>query len=162
MYDFETWATPDCDYDQSRIRYVPPYAGDDENHTFERPSRKLRSAPAHSMDIQLHRERWTLDPKFTLSSGDACEHVVFQKCLYDLNHAKSQRILKIGIQPNLVIQREAAILGRTEDIARVVSSGGKNILYFTLSALILLPLGKIVAHIYSKQQQKAKQHVHEA
>lgn len=170
MYDFDTWATPDCDYDESRIKFVPPFAGSDDA-----PSRQLRTVPSHAMASQLHRQRWTLDPQYTLSGtpgGDACEHVTFQKCLRDHNRAQAKRTLQIGIQPDLVIQREAAVLGRAEDVFRVLwhLSGflGGPILSVTLLALSLFPLWKYVKSTYfghyaaSSKSPRIKKHDHDA
>ena len=52
---------------------------------------------------------WQLSSDYTLPSGDACEHVVFQQCLRNaLLH------LEVGIQPNLLIGRDAALFSTRE------------------------------------------------
>ena len=54
-------------------------------------------------------DEWKLSTEYTLPSGDACEHVVFQQCL---RHALPS--LQVGIQPNLVIGRDAALFSTME------------------------------------------------
>lgn len=53
--------------------------------------------------------KWELSTEYTLPSGDACEHVVFQQCL---RHALPH--LEVGIQPTLLIGRDAALFSTKE------------------------------------------------
>jgi hypothetical protein len=158
MYDYQTWGNTECDYDPDRIQYIPPHV----NPVYE--SQTLRASLAHSesADGQRRGERWSLDPKFTLGNGDTCEHVVFQQCLYDQSGSRGQRSLKIGIQPDLVIQREALILGRVDDVTRLLDFLGRLVFHLTLVALIMLPVHRAALQFYAKQQPEIMRHIHEA
>jgi hypothetical protein len=52
---------------------------------------------------------WKLSSNYKLPSGDSCEHVVFQQCLLD-----KFPDMQVGIQPNLLIGRDAALLSTRE------------------------------------------------
>jgi len=54
-------------------------------------------------------DTWQLSTDYMLSGGDACEHVVFQQCL---RHALPR--LNVGIQPDLLIGRDAALFSTRE------------------------------------------------
>jgi hypothetical protein len=101
VYDYDTWSNEMCDYDRHMIRL----------HVNSQPNNRN-----HQQD-----ESWTLSPNYTIDgtiSGDACEHVVFQQCLLAASHQREQhpqpydsdnsnKLLMIGIQPNLFIGRQA-------------------------------------------------------
>lgn len=109
LYDFQTWSNALCDYDRTNIRLEL------------RPPSSLSSTTT-SLDSKM-KTLWTMPPQYTrtgTSNGDACEHVVFQQCLRDAatqnnNQDNDIPTLEIGIQPDLLIGREAAILARKED-----------------------------------------------
>ena len=101
IYDWDTWAYPQCDYDESQI-----------------------TLPASAMEERIQNERavgepevstWHLSPKYTMSrtiGGNACEHVVFQQCLRAAagsSHKPDKLLLadtlEIGIMPELVVER---------------------------------------------------------
>ena len=104
IYDWNTWAFPDCDYDATQITLLM----DDD------------------------KQQWQPSPKYSLSGtvdGDICEHVVFQQCLQaaaakqaaagllsqqqrqhnndddDDNHHQMLPILEVGIKSDLVLER---------------------------------------------------------
>jgi len=143
IYDFASWAYPGCDYERKNIQLLMKH---DEHHYSDDVSasssgllaadveKQLRSVvkeplvkepPAKSLFEHLQQQRWTMDGRYTVNGkpdGDACEHTVFQQCLYDASTSRAMhpsRPLRIGIQPDILIQREAAILSRDEDIARL-------------------------------------------
>eukprot|EP00797_Seminavis_robusta_P025262 Sro438_g143100.1 n/a (423) ;mRNA; r:46954-48222 len=153
LYDFDTWATPECDYDRDTINLKVEQANNQdaaEHRIFS--SRWLGSSPRESPNDKLHQlqefkgntKGWTLDPKYFTSDGNACEHVVFQQCLYDANREKStmnnKRQLNIGIQPDLIIEREAAVMNRWEDYGNVAMSALRAVAALTGFAMILFPL----------------------
>lgn len=71
---------------------------------------------------------WKLSSSYTLSGGNSCEHVVFQQCL-----AHVLPDLQIGIQPNLLIGRDAAIFSTREAYVGV----GKAVMALMLLAYCL-------------------------
>jgi hypothetical protein len=181
LYDMATWATPECDYDLDAIHLLDgPSATDDGQRTTADPasifpslSDKTDSAPhevAGSLNRQLDQlqqpaDRWTLDPKYTLSeesNGDTCEHLTFQQCLYDANRRADnggpKRVLNIGIQPELVIQRQAAILNRWEDIFHMIAAAGRIVLVATGMALMIVPFLRclLVMNVDSKTRIRNK------
>ena len=111
IYDWDTWAFPDCDYDASQITLLSTQAGNDD----------ASSRNANGI--------WQLSPKYTLTGtegGDTCEHVVFQQCLRAASqtvernrvrgeHDPNQRHqllprLEVGIMSDFVVEREASLL----------------------------------------------------
>ena len=116
MYDWNTWAFPECDYDATQITLDRVPAGDKE------------------ADINIHNRdqsstKWQVSPKYTLTrteGGDTCEHIVFQQCLraaatqaaaveeHNKHGNSNQQLLpplEVGIKSDLVVEREANILG---------------------------------------------------
>lgn len=64
-------------------------------------------------------DEWKLSPDYKLPSGDACEHAVFQQCL---GHALPY--LSVGIQPNLLVGRDAALFSTQEAKTGLVKVSG--------------------------------------
>jgi hypothetical protein len=102
IYDWDTWAYPECDYDESQITLA---ASAMEDRT---PSEYTADEP--------EGKTWYLSPKYTMSwtrGGNACEHVVFQQCLRAAAAGSSHKpdkllladTLEIGIMPELVVER---------------------------------------------------------
>jgi hypothetical protein len=183
LYDMSTWATPECDYDLDAIQLLTvPIAMSDGDRIVTGPAPVVPGTdPTHDLVEQKGHfqlppaQRWTLDPKYTLTgkpNGDACEHVVFQQCLYDANHQRanngdSKRTLNIGIQPELVIQRQAAIMNRWEDIFNIVTEVGRVVLVATGMALMAVPILRCLLQMLhgdskTRSDKKVDKHGHDA
>lgn len=129
VYDYQTWSYAECDYSPNHIR-------------------KASKADQLKILVSEHQatiapKRWKLNSDFTLSGtlgGDACEHVVFQQCVYHASHElKAYRSIGIGIQADLVVEREAAIMTRVEDFSRLMGTlGGLILLLFACLAVLYL------------------------
>ena len=114
IYDWGTWAFPECDYDANKITLVTHQDDDlkEEEDNHNDPNGK-----------------WQLSPKYTLTGtkgGDTCEHVVFQQCLRAASQAVRRKQesgdkpsppqqlllprLEVGIMSDFVVEREASLL----------------------------------------------------
>lgn len=158
VYDYQTWTFQDCDYDRSNIKLFLKTASVADIQA--EPYSRVMPIAAPLNRIGWHHVQpsailsgvyWTVDARYTLSgtlTGDACEHVVLQQCLYYASHvAKVYRNLNIGIQPDLIVQRKAAILNRPEDYTRTFIVIGEMAL--ALSTVILT-----LAFYFRKSQQR--------
>jgi hypothetical protein len=117
IYDWGTWAFPECDYDASQITLVTRH---DEDVKKEEEEDKHKDSNG----------KWQLSPKYTLTGtkgGDTCEHVVFQQCLRAASQAVRRKLefggkpsppqqqqllprLEVGIMSDFVVEREASLL----------------------------------------------------
>jgi hypothetical protein len=143
IYDFPSWSNMDCDYDQRNINL--------------RASRHWPIKPPETSDPsgfdrqpEEHMPKWKVPSKYTIDkspNGDVCEHVVFQQCLLDASRAQNKPLPRVGIQPNLLIGREAAILSQPEDKVNFV----KNIIFLLLllngMSLLLYNIGSQLQYI---------------
>jgi hypothetical protein len=140
IYDWETWAFPECDYDSSQITLAA--SPTDERLEIENGHDGVLHA---NLGHQINNN-WKIAQKYTLDrqeGGSTCEHVVFQQCLRsatahaaDITASHKQaddaptnvvvpntpstqqqsqsllgrRGLAIGIMSDLVVEREANLL----------------------------------------------------
>ncbi|CAB9497822.1 expressed unknown protein [Seminavis robusta] len=120
LYDYPSWANNDCDYDQDKIALRA--TGDDDALAIS--TRQIRGVPAFEQKIEHFQDGvkaqipWKLPSRYTINhtpNGDVCEHVVFQQCLQASARSRAEPLPHVGIQPNLLIGREAAILSKWED-----------------------------------------------
>ena len=136
IYDWDTWAFPECDYDSSQITLVSP--------TDDIPESENDDEGIVNTNVGTQNHKWQLSPLYTLDrkeGGITCEHVVFQQCLRSAAAAAAnsatitashdqaddtatnfvtntqaqpslvgRRGLEIGIMSDLVVEREANLL----------------------------------------------------
>ena len=136
VYDYRSWAFADCDYEPRKIKLrqtrggifpneAIPSSSLDASSGLIKPYLSPRPPIMRNSGTEKNEGKWMIDPKYTITgtlNGDACEHVILQQCLlHASNVAKVYRNLSIGIEPNLIIQRGAAILKRSEDYARMLA-----------------------------------------
>lgn len=139
IYDFLSWSNMDCDYDQGNIKLrAASLSQSKQGGTRGRPVFEQQLS-----QFQEHIAAWKVPPQYTIDStpdGDVCEHVVFQQCLLASAQARNKPVPRVGIQPNLLIGREAAILSQSEDKINFV----KKILFVFL---LLNGMSLLVNHL---------------
>lgn len=150
IYDFPSWSNDDCDYDQRNVKLKA-------DETASHGTRMLngKGPPVFERQVRPHFEKraWKLPPLYTIDhtpNGDVCEHVVFQQCLLHSALARNKPAPQVGIQPNLLIGREAAILTKSEDKVNLL----KKILFLFL---LLNGMSFLLNHLRERFDQKFRQ-----
>lgn len=138
IYDWDTWAFPECDYDSSQITLVA--SPTDQSLAVENDQKGvLTTNPGNQ-----NNDKWKISQLYTLDrqeGGSTCEHLVFQQCLRSASANSASfgaiheqvddtatnvgvgnteqppqspplghRGLEIGIMSDLVVEREANLL----------------------------------------------------
>lgn len=162
VYDYDTWSTPECDYDRDYIKLLkstaPSASPPGEPKTLLRSNSKRGDSSSDYQDVD--EEQWTIEPSLTLGydGRDACEHVVFQQCLRAAADLEGVKDLVIGIQPNLLLRREPAFLSQWEDIQRLSEFVVKIALTVATFATLFAPLVKF--YRYSVLMRFKWRHAH--